>query len=482
MQPLPVVAIVGRPNVGKSVLFNRLTKTRQALVDDQPGVTRDRLYGVGEAFGKNFRLIDTGGLDNAFRDDISAAAAAQSDLAIDEADLIVFLLDGQEGVSGVDHEIADRLRRSGKPVILAANKLESLKKSDIDAAWDLGLGEPMPISALHGTQVGDLLDRIHEALPDVPDEDEEEDDDSGVIKIAVVGRPNVGKSSLVNAILGEERTIVSEIPGTTRDAIDTAFERGGQPFLLVDTAGMRRKARVKEALEYYSVLRAMDAIDRCDITVLVLDAIDGVTEQDKRIAGMAHEAGRGLILVVNKWDLLLEHLADRHNRPHNLDDEMDRRLFRADARSAPREYARGVRIDLPFCQYAPVIMTNASRGAGVDKVLEETTLVAEHHAFRVGTPELNNFLREVLDAHPQQHHGQRLKVFYATQARVKPPTFALFVNDPELAHFSTERFIENRLREAYGFEGTPLRLRFRSRREDEEPGGRATGGHGRRKR
>ncbi|MBI5835195.1 MAG: ribosome biogenesis GTPase Der [Armatimonadetes bacterium] len=467
MQSLPIVAIVGRPNVGKSVLFNRMTHSKHALVDDMPGVTRDRLYGEGEAFGKTFRLIDTGGLDDAFKDDLSAAAAAQSELAIDEADIIIFLLDGQEGISLVDHEIAERLRLSGKPIVLVANKLESFKKADIDAAWELLLGEPLPISALHGTQVGDLLERLFDLMPAQEEEGEEEDDDS-TIKIAVVGRPNVGKSSLVNAILGEERVIVSDISGTTRDAIDTRFERGGQEYMLIDTAGIRRKAKVHQALEYYSVLRAIDAIERCDVTVLVIDAIEGITDQDKRIAGMAEKAGKGLVLVVNKWDQLLAYLDDRRNYERKLDDEMDRRLFRADKRSAPREYAKAMRIELPFCQYAPVIYTNAKLAGGVDKVLEETALVAEHHAFRVGTPELNQLLREVLDAHPQQHHGKRLKVMYATQPRVKPPTFVFFVNDPELVHFSTERFIENRLREVYNFEGTPLRCKFRARREDED--------------
>ena len=468
MQCLPIVAIVGRPNVGKSVLSNRLTHTKHALVDDMPGVTRDRLYGEGDAFGKAFRLIDTGGLDDAFKDDLSAAAAAQSELAIDEADIIVFVLDGQEGVSLVDHEIAERLRRSGKPVVLCANKLESIKKADMDDAWGLLLGEPLPISALHGTQVGDLLERLFDLMPPQPEETEEGDDEDSTVKIAVVGRPNVGKSSLVNAILGEERTIVSDVPGTTRDAIDTHFERDGQQFMLIDTAGIRRKAKVHEALEYYSVLRAIDAIERCDVAVLVIDAIDGITDQDKRIAGMADKAGKGLIIVVNKWDHLLGYLDDRRNYERQLDDEMDRRLFRATARSAPREYAKAVRIDMPFCQYAPVILTNAKDGVGVDHVLAETALVAEHHAFRVGTPDLNQLMREVLDAHPQTHHGHRLKVMYATQPRVKPPTFVFFVNDPELVHFSTERFIENRLREVFNFEGTPLRCKWRARREDDD--------------
>jgi len=357
---------------------------------------------------------------------------------------------------------------SGKPVVLVANKLESFKKGDIDDAWGLLLGEPLPISALHGTQVGDLLERLFDLMPAQPSDDEDLETDDETVKIAVVGRPNVGKSSLVNAILGEERVIVSDISGTTRDAIDTPFERGGQKFMLIDTAGIRRKAKVHQALEYYSVLRAIDAIERCDVVVLVIDAIEGVTDQDKRIAGMSEKAGKGLVLVVNKWDHLLGYLDDRRNYPRRLDDEMDRRLFRADKRSAPREYAKAMRIELPFCQYASVIYTNAKDAQGVDKVLEETALVAEHHAFRIPTPDLNQLLREVLDAHPQQHHGKRLKVMYATQPRVKPPTFVFFVNDPELVHFSTERFIENRLREVFNFEGTPLRCKWRARREDDD--------------
>ncbi|MBI2301528.1 MAG: ribosome biogenesis GTPase Der, partial [Armatimonadetes bacterium] len=389
MHRLPVVAVIGRPNVGKSTLFNRLIGSRRAVVDDTPGVTRDRLYGQGEAFGREFRVVDTGGLDAAFGDDISAAAQMQTRIAIDEADVIVFVLDGQEGVSSVDHEVADGLRKSGKPVILVANKLESLKLGQLDAIWDLRLGEALPISALHGTQVGDLLERLHELLPDTPEEDEPDDE---AVRVAVVGRPNVGKSSLINAILGEERLVVADRPGTTRDAVDTAFERDGQPYVLVDTAGIRRKAKVTEALEYYCVLRAMDAIERSHVAVLVLDARDGFTDQDKRIAGIAHEAGRGLILAVNKWDLFLTYLDDREKSGIEIGEEIDRRVYRATRRTATREYAKALRDIVPFCAYAPVIFTAAIHRDGVAKVLAETNLVAEHHAFRIPTAELNDVL------------------------------------------------------------------------------------------
>lgn len=468
MQRLPVIAIVGRPNVGKSTLFNRLTGSRQAVVDDTPGVTRDRIYGEGEAFGKYFRLIDTGGLDSAFGDDISAAAQMQSQLAIDEADIIVFMLDGASGISSVDHEVAESLRRSGKPILLVANKLESLRKAELDAVWDLRLGEPLPISALHGTQVGDLLEKLNELLPDTPEADEDDGEDE-IVKIAVVGRPNVGKSSLINAIIGEQRLIVSSQAGTTRDAIDTDFQHGEQRFRLVDTAGIRRKAKVKEALEYYCVLRAMDAIDRSDVVVLCLDACEGLTDQDKRIADMAVKAGRGLIFVVNKWDLFKRYLADRDRSGIQVHDEMARRTFNATERTAPRQYAKALRDILPACQYAPMIVTTAIAADGVDKVLAEAANVAEHHAFRVPTGEINRVIRDVLDERPpQMRHGKRLKVLYATQVKVKPPTFVMFVNDPELVHFSFSRFVENRLRETYNFEGTPVKIFWRSRREEDQ--------------
>ncbi|NUQ01732.1 MAG: ribosome biogenesis GTPase Der, partial [Armatimonadetes bacterium] len=468
MNPLPVVAIIGRPNVGKSTLFNRLTRSRRAVVDETPGVTRDRLYGEGEAFGKPFRLIDTSGLDAAFKDDINRAAQVQSELAIDEADIIVFMLDGADGINQVDQEIADRLHRTAKPVVLVANKLESLQKGRMDEAWELRLGEPLPISAIHGTQVGDLLERLNELLPAMPAEDDEEEPEDEVIRVAVVGRPNVGKSSLVNAIIGEERSIVSDVAGTTRDAIDTPFEHQGQQYVLVDTAGIRRKAKVEEALEYYTVLRSIEAIERAQVVILCIDARDGLTAQDKRIAGMAHEHGRGLVLVVNKWDLLLEWLADRENSTHEVSEILDRRLYRTTARTAARDYAKALRQDVPFISYAPVIVTVAIAAEGVDKVLAETALVAEHHSFRVPTPELNRTVREAVDARPPSRHGKKLKLLYATQVRVRPPTFVFFVNDPELVHFSFERYLENRLRETYNFEGTPLRLVWRARRDGED--------------
>ncbi len=467
MHRTPVVAIVGRPNVGKSTLFNRLTGSRRAVVDDTPGVTRDRLYGEGEAFGRPFRVVDTSGLDSAFGDDISALAQTQAQIAIDEADVVLFMLDGQEGVTKVDHEIADLLRRGGRPIVLVANKLESLQRGQLDGVWDLRLGEALPISALHGTQVGDLIEQLHNLLPE-PIEPSEEPDEDGIVKVAVVGRPNVGKSSLINAMLGEERVIVSAIAGTTRDAIDTPFERAGQPFVLIDTAGIRRKAKVTAALEYYCNLRAMDAIARCDVAICTLAALDGPTHQDKRIIGMAHEAGRGVILAVNQWDLLQVWLADRENSPHEISPELDQRLFRSTAKTVLRDYAKVLRDALPFCAYAPIIMTTAIRGVGVGKLLDEAQLIAEHHAFRVATGDLNRVIREVLDQRPPQtRHGKRLKLLYATQVRAKPPTFVLFVNDAELVHFSFERFLENQLRERYNFEGTPVRLLWRTRREDE---------------
>lgn len=460
----PTVAIVGRPNVGKSTLFNRLARERIAVVESTPGVTRDRLYADAEAFGRPYTLIDTGGIDPHETDEIKSLARWQAEIAIEEADILIFVVDGREGLTPADYEVADLLRRTRKPVLLVVNKMESDRNTFADDAYALRLGEFFSISALHGTGVGDLVEALSRHLPEAPAEEEEEDQ---AIRVAVVGRPNVGKSSLVNAILGEERVIVSPIPGTTRDAIDTRFTRNDQDYVLIDTAGMRRKSKVRESLEYYSVLRSVKAIQRCDVAVVMFEALEGVTEQDKRIAGLAHESGCGVILVVNKWDRLRAHLSG--DPTASLSPDLEVRLFRRKRETLLQDYTRALRQELLFLDYAPVLFTTASRGEGVGRVLEEIRLVAEHHALRVPTGELNRIFREAV-AHtpPPTHKGKPVKIFYATQARVKPPTIVLFVNHPEGMHFSYQRYLENRLREAINFEGTPVRLLLRARREKEE--------------
>jgi len=457
----PTVAIVGRPNVGKSTLFNRLARERIAVVESTPGVTRDRLYAEAEAFGRPYTLIDTGGIDPYETDEIKSLARWQAEIAIEEADILIFVVDGREGLTPADYEVADLLRRTRKPVLLVVNKMESDRHTFADDAYSLRLGEFFRISALHGTGMGDLVEALSQYLPEAPAEEEEAEE---AIRVAVVGRPNVGKSSLVNAILGEERVIVSPIPGTTRDAIDTRFTRGGQEYVLIDTAGMRRKSKVRESLEYYSVLRSVKAIQRCDVALVMLDALDGVTEQDKRIAGLAHEAGCGVILVVNKWDRLRDHLSG--DPTASLAPDLEVRLFRRKRETLLQDYTRALRNELLFLDYAPVLFTIATRGEGVGRVLEEIRLVAEHHALRVPTGELNRIFREAV-AHtpPPTHQGKPVKLLYATQARVKPPTIVLFVNHPEGMHFSYQRYLENRLREAINFEGTPVRLLLRARRE-----------------
>ncbi|MEW6301512.1 MAG: ribosome biogenesis GTPase Der [Thermodesulfobacteriota bacterium] len=436
----PVVAIVGRPNVGKSALFNRMVGTQHAIVEETPGVTRDRIYADVEWRGRKFVLVDTGGIETAeSRDLIQEMTTAQAKLAIDEADLILFVVDTKSGLIPQDRDIADMLRRSACPVILVASKAEGARRTDYVEFYALGLGDPIPISSIHGTGIGDLLDAIIAHLPE-PAGDDEDLGAEQVVKIAVVGRPNVGKSSLVNAILGEERSIVSPEPGTTRDAIDTPFTWRGRRFVVIDTAGMRRKARVKSPIERYSALRAARAVERCDVVLVVLDASEGLAAQDVRIAGYADEAGRASVIVLNKWDLVEKEEGARARLEKIID------------------------VDLVFLSYAPRVFVSALTGAGVPRLMETVERVADNHARRVATSVLNEVLEEAqMRVEPPHDRGRQLKIFYGTQVGVRPPAFSLFVNDPGLVHFSYRRYLENRLREAFNFEGTPVRLSFRRR-------------------
>ncbi len=434
----PIVAILGRPNVGKSTLFNRLTGGRIAIVEDTPGVTRDRLYRDAEWRGKVFTLIDTGGLDFVGKEEsLSGQVRQQAQIALEEADVLLFVVDGRTGLTFEDEIIANLLRKSQKTVILVVNKVELFKNNlDFYEFYRLGLGEPFPISAEHGLNTGDLLDLLVSQFKDTPEEEEEPD----VIKIAVVGRPNVGKSSLVNVILGEERVIVSDLPGTTRDAIDSPFQREGQNYLLIDTAGMRRKGKIEQKTERFSVIRALRAIDRSDVVLIVLDALEGVTEQDKRIAGYVHEAGKGAIIIINKWDLV------------EKDDKITLR------------FTEKIRTQLAFMPYAPLLFVSAFTKQRVMKILELVDFVAEQQCTCVKTSVLNEVISEaVLLTPPPSYKGKRLKVFYSTQVGVKPPHFILFVNEPTLLHFSYVRYLENKLRENFGFEGVMIRITARKR-------------------
>ncbi len=449
-----MVALVGRPNVGKSSLFNRLIGQRLALVDERPGTTRDRLHGEVIWNGFAFTLVDTGGLEvlppkveaglrpaQPLAEDSAAfipQIRAQAEIAIAEADVLVLVVDVQAGLTAADEAVAEVLRRTQKPVLVAANK------ADNPALWEaavefyrLGLGEVYPISALHGTGIGELLDAIVAALPRLAEVEEEEG-----IRVAIVGRPNVGKSSLLNAILGEERVIVSPIPGTTRDAIDTPIEWGGKGIVLVDTAGIRRRGQIQPGIERYSVLRALRAIQRSDVVLLVLDAREGVTHQDAVIGGMVVEEARSVILVVNKWDLML----DERGRP----------------RVKPEEFVQQIRQNLKFLDYAPVRFVSAKTGYGVPGLLPLVLQVYQERHVRLSTSELNRLVREALEAQPPPvRKGRPLKIYYVTQARTDPPTIVFFVNDADLVHFSYERYLENRIRARYPFTGTPLRLIFR---------------------
>ncbi len=442
----PVVAIVGRPNVGKSTLFNRLTGRKIAIVEDIPGTTRDRLYADAEWDGVPFTLVDTGGFEVAKEGEPLAVASAQYiDLireqarkAIEEADLILFVVDVLDGPTPADKDVADILRRSRKPVLLVVNKADNEKRQEAAVEfYELGLGDPIPISAIHGLGIGQLMDEVVRRLPRVEAGPEPE-----AVKIAIVGRPNVGKSSILNRLLGEERVIVSEIPGTTRDAIDTYLEWEGHPIVLIDTAGIRRKGRVEPGLEKYSVLRALRAISRSDVSLLVIDGAEGVTSQDAHIAGYILAEFKSVIVVVNKWDLVPK-------RP-----------------GIKAEYEKALRAALRFLDYVPVLFVSAKTGEGIDEIIPTALRVQEERLVRISTGKLNRIIQEAVQAHPAPSKaGKSLKIYYATQASVAPPTFVFFVNDPELVHFSYERYLENSIRKHYPFVGTPLKLIFRRRGE-----------------
>lgn len=434
---LPVVAIVGRPNVGKSTIFNRIVGERISIEEDTPGVTRDRIYGKAEWLNTEFNIIDTGGIDigdEPFLEQIRA----QAQVAIDEADCIIMITSGRDGVTAQDEEVAKILYRSKKPVVLAVNKVDNPDmRHQIYDFYSLGFGEPYPISGAHGLGLGDLLDAVVSHFPKKDTKDYEDD----VIRFCLIGRPNVGKSSLVNAILGEERVIVSDIAGTTRDAVDSPYTYDGQKYVIIDTAGIRRKGKVYERTEKYSVLRALRAIERSDVVLVVINAEEGIIEQDKKIAGYAHEAGRGVIIVVNKWDAIVK-------------DE-----------KTMNEYEKKIRDEFLFLDYAPIVFVSAKTKQRLHTLLPLIKTVSENHAMRVQTNVLNDVIMDAVAMNPTPTEGKhRLKIFYMTQASVKPPTFILFVNDPELLHFSYERFFENRIRDAFGFLGTPIRIIARARK------------------
>ena len=433
----PTIAIVGRPNVGKSTIFNRIAGARISIVEDTPGVTRDRIYTTGEWLGREFSIIDTGGIDlgdEPFMDQIKH----QAEIAIDEADVIIFVASGREGITDADELVAKILYRSNKPVILAVNKVDNPEmRNDIYEFYALGLGDPFPVSGSHGLGIGDVLD---EAVKHFPNTSEEEDEDT--IKFSLIGRPNVGKSSLINAILGEDRVIVSDIEGTTRDAIDTYFEsEEGQKFLMIDTAGMRKRGKVYESTEKYSVMRAMRAIERSDIVLMVLNAEEGIREQDKRVAGYAHEAGRGIIIVVNKWDTVKKDT------------------------NTMRDFEAEIRDEFQYLDYAPIIFVSALTKQRLNKLPELIETVSMNQNLRIPSALLNDVVMDAVAINPTPtDKGKRLKIFYATQVAVKPPTFVIFVNEEELMHFSYARFLENQIRKAFTFEGTPIKIIPRRRK------------------
>ena len=433
----PIVAIVGRPNVGKSTLFNKLAGKRVSIVKDTPGVTRDRIYAEAEWLGRKFLLVDTGGIEPKTDDLLLGYMREQAQLAIDTADVVLFVVDGRTGLTDADSEVGNMLRRAGKPVVIAVNKLDNMEDvSPIYEFYELGLGDPYPVSAEQGKGVGDMLDAVMEQIPPQDEAEEEEE----ILKVAVIGKPNTGKSSLINRLLGENRVIVSDIAGTTRDAIDTRLTYNGKPYIFIDTAGIRRQSKVHEEIERFSVIRAVAAVERCDVVIVMIDAAEGITEQDAKIAGLAHDNGKAAIIAVNKWDAI-----EKDDKTMNrFSEEVDKVLS--------------------FMPYAQKIFISAKTGQRIEKIFETVDMVAANHTLRIQTGTLNDILYDAMAMNqPPSDKGKRLKIFYMTQVGVKPPTFVLFVNDAELMHYSYKRYLENCLRSAFGFKGTPIRFIIRER-------------------
>ena len=439
----PVVAIVGRPNVGKSTLFNALAGEKIAIVKDTPGVTRDRIYAEVNWLDKDFTLIDTGGIEPESRDVILAQMREQAQIAIDTADVILFMTDVKQGLVDADSKVADMLRRSHKPVILVVNKVDNFQKMmpDVYEFYNLGIGDPMPISAAERIGIGDMLDKVLEHFPERSGTEEEDERP----RIAIVGKPNVGKSSIINKLIGEDRVIVSDIAGTTRDAIDTDIVHNGREYVFIDTAGLRRKNKIKEELERYSIIRTVTAVERADVVLIVIDAVEGVTEQDAKIAGIAHDRGKGVIIAVNKWDAI---------------EKNDKTV---------KEYEQKIRMVLSFMPYAEIMYVSAKTGQRLPKLFDMIDMVIENQTLRIATGVLNEIMTEAVALQqPPSDKGKRLKLYYITQVAVKPPTFVIFVNDKELMHFSYTRYLENRIREAFGFKGTSLKFFIRERKEKDQ--------------
>lgn len=436
-----IVAVVGRPNVGKSTLFNRIVGKRMSIVDDTPGVTRDRIYAKAEWLGKEFMLVDTGGIEPDSKDVILSQMRMQAQLAIDKADVIIFVTDVTSGVTANDADVAAMLQKSGKPVVLCVNKCDGIGEvpTEFYEFYNLGLGDPIAVSSVHGHGTGDLLDAVFENMPEENPQREYSED---AIKVAVIGKPNAGKSSLVNKIAGEQRMIVSNIAGTTRDAVDTVIERDGQEYVLIDTAGIRRKSKVNEQIEKYSVLRAYMAVDRADVCVIMIDATEGFTEQDSKVAGYAHEQGKASVIAINKWDAV----------------EKDGKTM--------QEFTKKLEVDFSFMSYAPFVFISALTGQRVDKLFEQIKYTYSQNIRRISTGTLNDMLGyATARVQPPSDKGKRLKLYYMTQASAKPPTFVIFCNDKELFHYSYQRYIENQIRESFGLDGTPIKIIARERGE-----------------